>query len=248
MTGRGCRGRAAAPVPLNTSPSAAGWSGGRVTAVVLGSLLAVTALGLAISGAVLMAADRGGRDADGFVTTGPMNASTPGYAMVVDPVELQSEPGAPALGAMLGDVRVSAVGTDTAALFVGIGPAADVEAYLAGVERSRLTGGSTAAQVLPGGAPATPPAQQGVLGGDRRRAGSAAADVDRLGRAVGRRRDERRREPCRHGRADRGCDGARAARALDRTARRRRGRPPRRRAARRPRHTAGVRGAGVPGS
>ena len=71
------------------------------------------------------------------------------------------EPGAPALGATLGDVRVSAVGTDTAALFVGIGPAADVEAYLAGVERSRLTGGSTAAQVLPGGAPATPPAQQG---------------------------------------------------------------------------------------
>ena len=91
-----------------------------------------------------------------------MNASTPGYAVVVDPVELQSEPGAPALGATLGDVRVSAVGTDTAALFVGIGPAADVEAYLAGVERSRLTGGSTAAQVLPGGAPATPPAQQGL--------------------------------------------------------------------------------------
>ena len=152
---------AASLVPLNTSPSEAGWSGGRVTAVVLGSLLAVTAVGLAISGAVLMAADRGGRDADGFLTTGPMNASTSGYAVVVDPVELQSEPGAPALGATLGDVRVSAVGADTAALFVGIGPAADVEAYLAGVERSRLTGGSTPAQVLPGGAPATPPAQQG---------------------------------------------------------------------------------------
>ena len=152
---------AASPVPLNTSPSEAGWSGGRVTAVVLGSLLAVTALGLAISGAVLMAADRGGRDADGFVTTGPMNASTPGYAVVVDPVELQSEPGAPALGATLGDVRVSAVGTDTAALFVGIGPAADVEAYLAGVERSRLTGGSTLHRCFPAARPPRHPPSRG---------------------------------------------------------------------------------------
>ena len=48
---------------------------------------------------------------------------------------------------------------------VGIGPAADVEAYLAGVERSRLTGprgsiGREMTQVMPGGAPATPPAQE----------------------------------------------------------------------------------------
>ena len=146
-------------VPPDTSPSAAGWSGGRVTGVVLGSLLAVTALGVAVSGAVLMAADRGGRDADGFVTTGPTSASTPGYALVVDPVELQTGPGAPALGTTLGDVRLSAVGAPTSALFVGIGLAADVETYLAGVERTRLTG--AAGQVLPGGAPATPPAQQG---------------------------------------------------------------------------------------
>jgi hypothetical protein len=149
---------AAAPVPRDTSPSGAGWSVGRVTAVVVGSLLAVTALGLAISGAVLTAVDRAGRDADGFVTAGPMIASTPGYALVADPLELQAEPGTLALGSTLGDVRVSATGP--ADLFVGIGPGADVEAYLAGVERTRLTG-VAAGSVLPGGAPGAPPAQQG---------------------------------------------------------------------------------------
>ena len=60
---------------------------------------------------------------------------------------------------------MSATGSGASAVFVGIGPAADVEAYLAGVERSRLTGpqgrtGREMTQVMPGGAPATPPAQQ----------------------------------------------------------------------------------------
>ena len=138
-----------------------------MTAVVVGSLLAVTALGVAVAGAVLVTADRGGRDADGFLNAGPMAVSTPGYAVVADPLDLQTGPGAPALGSTLGDVRVSAAGTDASAgvpLFIGIGPAADVEAYLAGVERSRLVGagddGRPAVQALPGAAPTSPPTGQ----------------------------------------------------------------------------------------
>ena len=143
---RGREGAGGAPEPVapppayGTSPSGTGWTGGRVSAVVVGSLLVVTALGAAIGSGVLMAADRGGRDADGFLTTGPIAVSSPGYAVVLDPVDLQSGPGGPGLGATLGDVRVSATGSGGSAVFVGIGPAADVQAYLAGVERSRLTG------------------------------------------------------------------------------------------------------------
>ena len=167
---RGREGAGGAPEPgapppaSGASPSETGWTPGRVSAVVLGSLLIVTALGTAIGSGVLMAADRG-RSADGFVTTGPMSVSSAGYAVVLDPVDLQTGPGGPALGATLGDVRVSATGSGASAVFVGIGPAADVEAYLTGVERSRLTGpqgrtGREITQVTPGGAPATPPAQQ----------------------------------------------------------------------------------------
>ncbi len=49
-------------------------------------------------------------------------------------------------------------------MFVGIGAAADVEAYLGAVERERLVditdGGRAVQQRLPGGSPATPPEQQ----------------------------------------------------------------------------------------
>jgi hypothetical protein len=79
---------------------------------------------------VLAAADRGGRDADGFVTTGPMPVAAPGYAAVLDPVDLQTGTDGPDLGTMVGDVRVSAVGSGESAVFVGIGPATDVDAYL----------------------------------------------------------------------------------------------------------------------
>ena len=168
---QGREGVGGAPEPVapasasGTSPSGTGWTGGRVSAVVIGSLLVVTAIGTAIGSGVLMAADRGGRDADGFITTGPIAVSSPGYAVVLDPVDLQTGPGGPGLGATLGDVRLSATGSGDSAVFVGIGPATDVEAYLAGVERSRLTGpqgrtGREMTQVMPGGAPTTPPAQQ----------------------------------------------------------------------------------------
>ena len=149
---------------VGATPSGTGWSGSRVTAVVVGSLLVVTAVGTAVGGSVLAAVDRGGRDAGGFVTTGPMPVAAPGYAVVLDPVDMQTGTDGPDLGTILGDVRVSAVGSGGSAVFVGIGPATDVDAYLAGVERTRLTasrdGGRAVPRELPGGAPATAPTQQ----------------------------------------------------------------------------------------
>lgn len=139
-----------------------GWTPGRVVTAVLGCLLAATAVGTAIGGTTLLAADRAGRDADGFIGTPSQTVSTPGYALVLDPIELRGGPNGPDLGTVLGQVRVAA--SSPAGVFVGIGPAADVDGYLAGVERSRLSAQRPGRQVvprpLPGGAPSTPPQQQ----------------------------------------------------------------------------------------
>jgi hypothetical protein len=139
-----------------------GWTTGRVVTVVLGSLLVAVALGTAVGGTTLLVADRAGRDAEGFIGTPPQTVSTSGYALVLDPIELRGDPGAPDLGSVLGQVRV--VASSPNGVFVGIGPAADVDGYLAGVERSRLAeerpGRRVAPQTVPGGAPSTPPQQQ----------------------------------------------------------------------------------------
>ena len=91
--------------------------------------------------------------------------STPGYALVLDPAILQQGPDGPDLRTVLGDVRVAATALGAGAIFVGISPAADVEAYLGGVERGRLidatAGGRTGVQPLPGGPPVGPPSAQG---------------------------------------------------------------------------------------
>jgi hypothetical protein len=149
--------------PVLAAPWAgAGWTTGRVATVVLGSLLVAAALGTAVGGTTLLVADRAGRDAEGFIGTPPQTVSTSGYALVLDPIELRGDPGAPDLEALLGQVRVAA--SSPTGIFVGIGPASDVDGYLAGVERSRLAeerpGRRVVPQTLAGGAPSTPPQQQ----------------------------------------------------------------------------------------
>ncbi|HXV94393.1 MAG TPA: DUF4389 domain-containing protein [Pseudonocardia sp.] len=140
------------------------WSTGRIVSVVLGSLLLLGAVGLGVGGTTVLLADRTGRDADGFVSTDTRFFTSSGYALVFDPIELHADANAPDLGEVLGDVRIRATGESPAGVFVGIGPAAQVQGYLAAVERERLVemgpGGRAVQQTLPGGAPATPPGQQ----------------------------------------------------------------------------------------
>ena len=153
------------PDAVTAPPTAAArWTSGRVVTVVLGSVLVAAALGAVIGGTALLLTDRAGRDADGFLGTGMQTVSSPGHALVLDPVELRGDPGAPDLDAVLGQVRVTATGAERGAVFVGIGPAADVDAYLGDVARSRLSeagpGRPVQWQSLPGGTPGTPPGQQ----------------------------------------------------------------------------------------
>ena len=140
------------------------WSTGRIVTVVVGSVLLLGGVGAAVGGSAVLAADRGGRDASGFLNTPTRTFTGQGYALVFDPIELSGEAASQNLGAIVGDVRVHATGAaEGPGVFVGIGPADAVDGYLAAVERERVvrigtTG--TAQQQLPGGAPATPPTQQ----------------------------------------------------------------------------------------
>lgn len=153
--------------PGTPGPSGSSWSAGRMTAVVAGSVLLLLGVGTAASGAAALTADRAGRDADGFVTTGARSFTSSGYVLLFDTIELRgsrsaAETDARYLDAVLGDVRVRATAAGPGA-FVGIGPADAVAGYLDTVDRERLvdlSSGRAVQQRLPGGAPATPPAQQ----------------------------------------------------------------------------------------
>jgi hypothetical protein len=145
-------------------PSRSGWSAGRIVSVVIGSVLLLGGLGGAAGATAVFAADQAGRDADGFLATPTREFSSSGYALVFDPVVLGDDAGTGALGAVLGDIRVRGTGQDPDGVFIGVGPTADVERYLATVDRERLIDiterGRAVQQHLAGGEPATPPGQQ----------------------------------------------------------------------------------------
>ncbi len=157
--------------PLRADPRAASgqepppgtsWSAGRIVTVVVGSLLLLTGAGTAVGATAVLAVDTAGRDESGFVDVPAQGVTGTGHALVFDPFELETDLGAPQLGSVAGDVRIGA--TAGQAVFVGIGPAADVETYLAGVERDRVVnlsmGRAPVLDQLPGGAPASAPTAQ----------------------------------------------------------------------------------------
>jgi hypothetical protein len=120
-------------------PAAHRWTGGRVTSVVCGAILAVVATGLVSGGAALLAADRGERDADGFLSVSDTLGSS-GYAIVSDRIEISGTPADWAeVESVVGDVRLRATATDAATpVFVGIAPTAAVTAYLDGAPYATL--------------------------------------------------------------------------------------------------------------
>ena len=136
------------PTALSPSPSTsaqprdavatrtAGWGGGRVLAVVLGSMAVLAALVALIAGGVAVGFDQTQRDG-GFLMTGRTVYSTATYALVSDNYGTGTA-GKPFLARrLLGHVRVNV--RSTTPVFVGIGPAAAVDSYLAGVRREVAT-------------------------------------------------------------------------------------------------------------
>jgi hypothetical protein len=138
------------------------WTAGRVTALVIGSLLVLLALGLLGTGGTALWADRTQREA-GYVTTDVHHFSTSGAALAT----VSSELGSAGWGwlyppSVLGKVRIRVTPTSSdRATFVGIGPSAEVDRYLAGVSHTVISEfwRNDVEQVV-GGRPATVPSAQ----------------------------------------------------------------------------------------
>jgi hypothetical protein len=147
-------------------PSAArrsGWTGGRIAALVTGILLALVSLGLLGGGGTALWADTQ-RDQAGYLTTGAHTFSAPGSALATERIEL----GSAGVGwlyspALAGTVRIRVTPVRPgAALFVGIGPAADVDRYLAGVSHTVISDfWADKVQALGGSTPGSAPGTQG---------------------------------------------------------------------------------------
>jgi hypothetical protein len=152
--------RAPAPPTPEVRLRRSGWTGGRITALVIGSLFTLISLGLLGGGGVLLWADRTQRDAAGYLTTGIHVLSTSRAALISDRVDL----GWPETGwwtprSLLEKVRIRATSTEPGrAVFVGIGATSDVDRYLAGVGYGVVNGlGQTDIRTVAGATPATPP-------------------------------------------------------------------------------------------
>ena len=112
----------------------------RIIALVLGSLGALAAGAVLVSGAALGAAYAAQRDGDYLdVTLDRLSSDT--AAITAERIDLRTEPGTPRwlIDAIETDVRLRVTAADASApLFVGIAPEADVDRYLAGVAHDEI--------------------------------------------------------------------------------------------------------------
>lgn len=151
----------ATPV-ADTAGSRPRWTGGRITALVVGTLLVLVSLALLGAGGTGVWADLTQRDA-GYVTTGVHSFSTSGSALATEHTQLGSagvgwlySPG------LLGKVRIRVTPTSASApLFVGIGHSSDVDRYLAGVDHTVISDFfGNKVETIPGGRPRSTPGTQ----------------------------------------------------------------------------------------
>ncbi len=149
----------AAPSRSEPTIRPSGWTGGRITAVVIGFLLGLIAIVLLAAGGTALWADRTQRDA-GYVTTEGHDYASTGSALATDPSKFGAGTAWLHAPSLLGEVRirVTPVGPRSD-LFVGIGPSADVDRYLAGVGHTVVSDiWRDRTQDISGGAPASAPA------------------------------------------------------------------------------------------
>jgi hypothetical protein len=137
---------------------------GRVVALVIGAMLLLPGIAALGGGGILLWAHWLDRT-DGFVVSPQDDFTSEGYALVSDRIDVAAGPDWLPVSSSVGTARLQVTGTGPDAVFVGVAPAADVRAYLDGVERTAVDGlgfdgPATASDQLPGGEPAGPPADQ----------------------------------------------------------------------------------------
>jgi hypothetical protein len=113
----------------------------RVILLVIGVLIALVGLGMAAAGGTLLWINETQRDDEGFFTTRTERFASGEFAVTSERVDLGFDHGTSWPGDMgdLAEVRVRATSANPSdAVFVGIGRAADVETYLAGVPHAQV--------------------------------------------------------------------------------------------------------------
>ena len=152
------------PAPPTPGPARSGWTGGRIVALVAGSLLAFISLGLLAGGGAATWATNTQRDSAGFVTTGAHPFSTGSYALTSGKIDLGS--GMLTTADLLGTVRLRVTPSDPQRpVFVGISSQTAVNQFLSGVSHDEITNwaqGTTTYRSSAGGAPTISPAAAGI--------------------------------------------------------------------------------------
>ena len=128
-------GEAAAP---EAEPRERGGGGaGRVVLLVLGSIAALLSFALLAGGCALVVVDQTQRDKDGYLMSPSVDFSTPSYAILSERAKLHLKGAEWAVDHFIGTVRIRS--KSDRPVFVGIGPAADVDRFLLGVEHAVVT-------------------------------------------------------------------------------------------------------------
>lgn len=153
----------AAPLQPTAKPP---WSAGRVTALVIGSIVALVSLGMLASGLAALFIDQTQRDSAGFVSTGSVELESNGYAIVAAGLRVDTQvPGWLQVSDVLGDIRLQAESVDGSPLFVGVAREQDVAAYVDAIghdEVNRVSGDEVTYRPHPGQAPPSAPTDQDI--------------------------------------------------------------------------------------
>ena len=163
-------------------------------AVVFGSLGALIGLALLLAGLALVLAQAFARDDDGYYTSDTKRLATPTYALTVEDIDLGSDPVDFVPKDVLGRVRIRAERPGGGAVFLGIGPEREVDAYLRGVghaEVEDLSDDPPRYLTRRGGAPRSAAVRRAVLGRLLGGAGTPGGQLGSRGRTLVGRSHER---------------------------------------------------------
>ena len=139
---------------------------GRIVLLVLGVLAILIGIGLVSAGVAGVYVDQSRRDANGYLTTRTAPFSAPGYAILSDSLDLDTEgPDVLFSRHILGKVRIHATGAGGKDVFIGIGQADAVDDYLRGVRYSKVSDLTfdpfkATYRRKAGGGPRSPPGEQ----------------------------------------------------------------------------------------
>jgi hypothetical protein len=146
--------------PPAPAPTTTGWSAGRVVLVVVGSIAALVGAALLAGGVAAIVVDQTQRDADGFLMSPAETFRSPGYAVVSESARVDLVGQEWVARRLLGTVKLQS--DSVRPVFLGIGRASDVDAYLGDVSRSVVHGIDRKPRYdqQPGSAPTGPPGEQ----------------------------------------------------------------------------------------